>query len=61
MATWHQQRAMPPLWHNTKWTVVEDPIGSMTNVSRWDSAEAANRHAAVVKGYVIPPRSADNA
>lgn len=55
MATWHQQRAMTPLWHETKWTVVEDSIGRTTSVSRWETAEAANEHAKTVNGYVIPP------
>lgn len=25
MATWHQQQARTKLYHETKWTVVEDP------------------------------------
>lgn len=48
MATWHQQQAMVrnpcPLWHESKWTVVEDPPGGSLCTSRFDTAEEAQTY-----------------
>lgn len=56
MATWHQQRNPNPLWHETKWTVVEDPPDGLLAVSRWDTSAQANEHASKVKhAYVLAP------
>lgn len=62
MATWHQQQAMArnprPLWHETKWTVVEDPPGGLLCLSRWDTKEQAEAHENRIKSkhsYIVPP------
>lgn len=66
MATWHQQRAMAcrpvPLWHESKWTVVEDPPGGMLCLSRFDDNIQAQAYLNNLsrcgnnKGaYILPP------
>lgn len=56
MATWHQQRNRAPLWHETKWTVVEDPPNGFMTVMRFDTAREANTFASrVPHTYVLAP------
>ena len=62
MATWHQQRNSAPLWHPTKWSVVEDPPGQCTTVSRFDTLAQAQtyldslkRHGNGRNAYLLPP------
>lgn len=49
MATWHQNRARTPLWHETKWTIVSDPPNGCTTVSRVDTKEEAEAYLARIK------------
>lgn len=61
MATWHQQRNPVPLWHTTKWTVVNDPPNGMTTVMRFDTHEEARAFAASEAGsYVLAPYKQEN-
>ncbi len=64
MATWHQQQAQrrnpTPLWHETKWTVVED--NGSTCISRFEASEEANGYLGNLKSrckdkgaYILPP------
>lgn len=53
MASWHQNRNITPLWHTSKWTVVND--GESLSVSRWRTPEEANEHATKTDGYVLKP------
>lgn len=55
MSTWHQDRHPAPLWHPTKWTVVNDKLGQLTTVARFDDRVEAETHATNTGGYVIPP------
>lgn len=66
MATWHQQRAIAhnpvPLWHETQWTVVQDPPGGSLCLSRFDTQPEAQAYLNNLsrccngKGaYVLPP------
>jgi hypothetical protein len=60
MSTWHQETNPTPLWHPTKWTVVEDGLNRLQSVSRWDSAQEAAAHAEKVKGYILQPYSEES-
>lgn len=62
MGTWHQDKSChTPLWHTTKWTVVEDPPDGTRCVSRWDTAEQASAHSAKIPhSYVLPPQKEVN-
>lgn len=56
MATWHQQQNPVQLWHETKWSVVED--AGHTSVSRFDTAEEAetfNNRIHRKGSYILPP------
>lgn len=73
MATWHQEQAARrahkagnpiKLWHETKWTVVEDPPNGGRALGRFDSKMAAEankagleKHHPHLRGYVyiLPP------
>ena len=43
MATWHQQKARPTYWHETKWTLLSDPPGECASVMRFDTEEEARK------------------
>jgi hypothetical protein len=62
MATWHQMRARAPLYHETKWTVVDDPPNAMTTLMGFETEEGANAFVERAKArgsgrhmYVLPP------
>ena len=62
MATWHQQQAMArnpvPLWHETQWTVVEDPPGKAMTLARFETPELAQTHERNLgskHSYILPP------
>lgn len=64
MATWHQSRSTPTLWHPTQHTVVTDTPGGGMGVMRFDDATQANDYlkrlgendpVAGKHSYVIPP------
>lgn len=44
MATWHQEQNPVPLWHKTKWTVVNDPPRMLTTVMRFDTPHTAEAY-----------------
>lgn len=58
MATWHQQRNPVPFWHETQWTVVEDPPHGSTCLSRFDTQQEAQtyeRNVGRKHTYILPP------
>ncbi|MFT4064318.1 hypothetical protein [Paraburkholderia sp.] len=55
MSTWRQRQAPVPLWHETKWTLVEDGLNRHTCVERFDSMRDALAAAHKRGGYVLPP------
>lgn len=42
MATWHQLRTHTRLWHDTEWTVVEDPPNDTRCLVLCDTESDAN-------------------
>lgn len=61
MATWHQKKAGMRLYHETKWTVVDDPPHDCTGLTLCESEEEAEAVAARLKArgrehvYVLAP------
>lgn len=59
MGTWHQKQANKrepiPLYHPTKYTVVNDSPNGVLTVSRFKDAIDAQRYADRNNGYVLPP------
>lgn len=60
MATWHQNRARTPLWHDTQWTVVSDPPNDLRTITRCDTQAQAEEYLARIKprephSYIIRP------
>lgn len=43
MATWHQKQARIPLYHETQWTIVNDPPNECLGLSRFESKELAEQ------------------
>ncbi|MDP9155318.1 MAG: hypothetical protein M3O74_13820 [Pseudomonadota bacterium] len=58
MSTWHQQQSPVPLWHATKWTLVDDTPGKHTCVERFEAATQAYEAMQKRGGYVIRPTAA---
>lgn len=61
MSTWHQQQAPVRLWHETKWTLVEDGSDRHTYVERFDSLREAMNAKDRLGGYVLSPSNKGNA
>jgi hypothetical protein len=65
MATWHQQRAKGvKLYHETEWTVVEDPPNQCRTLSRFNTKTAADTYLDNLKrlgkaehAYILKPAS----
>ncbi len=64
MATWHQQRAKVVLFHETDWTIVNDPPNQCTTLSRFSTEDKAketletwqkNNPDAHRHCYILPP------
>jgi hypothetical protein len=56
MATWHQQRRPTKLYHDTSWSAVTDPPGSMRSIMLFTTqAEAEAFAAKVPHTYVLKP------
>lgn len=61
MATWHQEQARTRLWHETKWTVVEDPPNQCRSLTLCDTEQEAitYRDARKARGathvYILKP------
>jgi hypothetical protein len=56
VSTWHQLQGTPvPLWHESKWTVVDDKSNCPLVIVRCDDAKSAEDMAEKTGGYVIPP------
>lgn len=67
MATWHQMRNQIPLWHESKWTVVDNPPNDCQSVMRFETAAKANEYLANRQRlgtdkhcYIIPPAGKGN-
>lgn len=65
MATWHQRQNPVPLWHETKWTVVNDPPNETTTVMRFDHPHEAESYMDRMKSrgndkhmYLLRPQGA---
>jgi hypothetical protein len=61
MSTWHQQQAPVRLWHETKWTLVEDGLDHHACVERFASLAEAMEAKDRRGGYVLSPSSKGNA
>ncbi len=62
MATWHQQKRPVQMYHDTEWTVVEDPHGGCRTLSTFarerDARDYLGRVVALrpnVPAYVLEP------
>jgi len=62
MATWHQLKARPRLFHDTAWTVVEDPHNDCTSLTTFTREADARAYCDRVKAlrpnvptYVLRP------
>lgn len=62
MSTWHQDQAMSrnktPLWHETKWTVLESGPGVAMAVTRFDTVEEAQTYERKIgskHSSILPP------
>jgi len=64
MATWHQQQASTKLYHDTEWTIVEDPHNDCRSLSTFTTEQGAREYLARVKAlrpnvpaYLLKPAS----
>lgn len=62
MATWHQLQARTRLYHDTQWTVVEDPPNDTRCLVTFDTREQAESRRDLIKTlhptwsvYVLQP------
>lgn len=62
MATWHQERRNARLYHDTQWTVVEDPPNDCRALSTFETRAAAEAWRDKIKAlhptwrvYVLQP------
>ena len=62
MATWHQERNPVQLWHETDYTVVEDPPNDTRTISRFSTHALAQVYLSNLKkhgngkhAYILPP------
>jgi hypothetical protein len=55
MSTWHQDQARKPLWHPTKWSVVDDPPNDLRTITLCDTQAQAEGWQRKHGGYILRP------